>query len=202
MLKFVLVCTATMLGLLLAGCETMTPSECKMANWSDVGLRDGLHGETLSILDDRVKDCAKAGATVDAARYLAGREQGLQDYCRVERAAPLGVSGQGYTGVCPPHLDAEFRRRHQVGYDVYQLRNKVRELDGRSDRLQHRLRDADRDEENALKAADKDDDRKRIRKEYDERRRRLREELKDLDRNLQRTRDDLRAAETMLDALR
>jgi hypothetical protein len=202
MLRLMSVCAAVFLGLLLSGCETMTPSECQTANWSDVGLRDGLHGETLSILDDRVRDCAKAGTSVDAARYLAGREQGLQDYCRLEKAAPLGVSGQGYAGVCPPQWDAEFRRRHQVGYDVYQLRNKVRDLDGRSDRLQHRLRDADRDEDKELKAADKDDDRKRIRKDYDERRRRLREELKDIDRSLLRTRDDLRAAEYTLDMLR
>jgi hypothetical protein len=193
---------AAIAGLLLSGCETMSKSECMTANWSDVGLRDGLRGEEMSVLDDRVRDCAKAGVTVDTPRYLAGRAHGLQDFCRLEKAAPLGLSGTAYAGVCPPQVDVEFRRRHQAGYDVYLMRNRVNELGNRSERLQQRLRDADRDEDKQLKAADKDDDRKRIRREFDERRRNLRNELRDVDRDTQRARDNLRNAEYVLDTLR
>jgi hypothetical protein len=190
------------LGALLSGCETMSPDECRLANWSDVGLRDGLAGQPLSLLDDRVKDCSKAGNRVDTSLYLAGRERGLQGYCRLENAAPLGLDGKSYAGVCPARIDYEFRRRHQAGYAVHDLRNRVSDLDGRSDRLQRKLREADRDEDKQLKATDRDEDRKRIRKEFDERRRGIRIELGELDRALRRSRDELRAAEYTLDKLR
>ena len=126
----------------------------------------------------------------------------MQTYCRLENAVPLGLDGKGYAGVCPARIDYEFRRRHQAGYAVHDLRNRVGDLDDRSDRLQRKLREADRDEDKQLKAADKDEDRKRIRKEFDERRRAIRNELGELDRALRRARDDLRAAEYTLDNLR
>ncbi|MES2260052.1 MAG: DUF2799 domain-containing protein [Pseudomonadota bacterium] len=191
-----------LLSALISGCQTMTPDECKYANWKDIGLRDGLAGQPISQLGDRVNDCTKAGAQVDTAQYQAGREQGLHSYCRLENAAPLGLSGKSYAGVCPARIDVEFRYRHQAGHAVYELRNKVSDLDSRSDRLQRRLRDTDKDEEKQLKGIDKDDERKRIRKDFDERRRNLRNELADIDRTTRRTRDDLRAAEYSLNNLR
>jgi hypothetical protein len=188
--------------MLVSGCETMSKDECRFANWSDIGMRDGLAGEPLSLFGERVKDCTKAGIRVDDNLYMANRDRGLQNFCRLENAAPLGLSGRSYAGVCPAQIDYEFRRRYQTGYAVHDLRGKVNEFDGRSDRLQRKLREADRDEDKQLKVADKEDDRKRIRKEYDERRRQIRHELGDLDRALRRTRDALRDAEYTLDNLR
>lgn len=194
--------TVLLLAAVISGCETMSPDECKYANWNDIGLRDGLSGQPLSLLSERVNDCTKAGTRVDTALYMASREQGLQSFCRLENAAPLGLSGTAYAGVCPALVDIEFRRRYQAGYAVHELRNKVSQLDNRSNRLQRQLREADKEEGQQLKATDKDDDRKRIRKEFDERRRHLRKELGDLDRAMQGTRDALRAAEFLLDNLR
>jgi hypothetical protein len=190
-----------LLAVAVSGCETMTPNECKLANWREIGLRDGLQGETMAMLDERSGDCAKAGVRIDADQYLAGRGQGLQNYCRLDNAVPLGLSGGSYSGVCSPLVDVEFRRRHQAARAVYELRGKVNDLAGRSERVQRRLRDADRDEDKQLKAADKEDDRKRIRKDFDERRHHLRQELRDLDRGTRNARDDLRSAEFMLDHL-
>lgn len=189
-------------GLLLSGCQTMSPNECKVANWSDLGLRDGLAGKPLSLLDERAHDCAEAGVAADTPRYLAGRDQGLREYCRIENAIPLGLNGSSYEGVCPPLLDVEFRRRHQAAYAVHDLRGSVEDLDRRSARLQHELREVDADEAKRLKAADKDDDRKRIRAEADERREKLRHELREMDKRLRHARDDLRSAEYVLDTMR
>lgn len=191
-----------LLASVISGCQTMTKDECQYANWNDIGLRDGLSGQPLSLLSDRVNDCTEAGTRVDTPLYLAAREQGLQSFCRLENAVPLGLSGAGYAGVCPAQVDYEFRQRYQAGYAVHELRNKVGELDNRSDRLQRQLREADHEEHQQLKASDKDDDRARIRKEFDERRRHLRRELGELDRAIPHTRDALRAAEYSLDYLR
>lgn len=193
---------ALLVATLLSGCDTMTPDECKSANWNDIGMRDGLAGKTMSVLNDHAKSCSKAGTAVDSANYIAGRERGLRTFCRLENAAPLGLNGSAYAGVCPAPLDFEFRRRHQAGYAVYTLRSQVDGLDSRGERLQRRLREADKDEAKQLAASDKDDERKRIRREFDERRRDVRNELRDIDRNLQGTRDALRSAEYSLDTMR
>ena len=41
---------------LLASCATMSPEECKRADWGAVGQADGLDGQPLSYLDDRAPD--------------------------------------------------------------------------------------------------------------------------------------------------
>lgn len=194
--------TVLLLAAVISGCETMTKDECKYADWNDIGLRDGLSGQPLSLLSDRVNDCTAAGTRVDTPLYLAAREQGLRSFCRLENAVPLGLSGTSYAGVCPAFVDFEFRRRYQAGYAVHELRYRGSELDNRSDRLQRQLREADKEEHQQLRASDKDDDRARIRKEFDQRRRHLRKELGALDRAMQYTRDALRAAEYSLDSLR
>ncbi len=165
---------------LLGGCATMTADECKVANWSDVGLRDGLEGAALSRLDYRVKDCAEAKVAVDTPRYLQGRDQGLLQFCHLEKAVPLGLKGGNYEGVCPVGIDAEFRRRFRLGRDVYDARQAVRTLEGNINTAEERLRAAPNDEE----------------------RRRAREALRDLDFEIRRARDRQRDGERALDRLR
>lgn len=188
----------TLLVAILSGCATMTPEQCQQASWMDVGLRDGLDGQPMSTLDERITDCKKVGVVVDTGRYVTGREQGLQTYCRLDNAITIGLSGGAYGGVCPPMIDAEFRRLYGKGFAVYELRTEVINLDARSGTLQRQLRDMDRDEEKQLRDAEKDEDRQRIRKDFDQRRYRLRNELTDLDHRLRRTRDALRFAEMAL----
>ena len=164
----------------LTGCATMTANECKVANWGEVGLRDGLAGAALPVLNDRVKDCAEAQVPVDTPRYLQGRDQGLLQYCRIENAVPLGLDGKSYNGVCPVAVDGEFRRRFQIGREGYVARNELRSLESRLNVAEEHLR-----------SAASDDDR-----------RRFRDALRSLDADMRRARDRLRAAEWALDRLR
>lgn len=168
------------LVLVLPACTTMTPNECKTANWYDVGLRDGLAGEPLSELNARTKSCAEAGVQANATQYLQGRNQGLLSYCRMDNAVRLGLDGKSYQGVCAPAIDGEFRRRYNLGHEVYSARSALRSQDSRRRSLEEKLRETGSDEE----------------------RRRLREELSDLDRSQRRARDRLRDAEWALDRLR
>lgn len=169
-----------LLCIVLSGCATMTADECRVANWADVGLRDGLSGAALAKLDDRAKDCAEAKVAVDTARYVQGRDQGLAQFCRIENAVPLGLNGKGYNGVCPVAIDGEFRRRFRLGRDVYDARTALNSLEGNINNAEERLR-----------TATSDDDR-----------RRAREALRDLDLDIRRARDRLRDAERTLDRLR
>ena len=85
------------LGAWLTGCATMTAHECQVANWGEVGLRDGLAGAALPVLNDRVKDCAEAQVPVDTPRYLQGRDQGLLQYCRIENVCRWGWMAKATT---------------------------------------------------------------------------------------------------------
>ena len=179
----------------------MTPEECQRANWQELGLKDGLSGETMATLDERIDICRKAGIAVDTGRYVTGREQGLQTYCRIENAVTLGLNGAYYAGACPPMIDVEFRRRYDLAHAVYQARAELSSLEARSLSLQRQLHDIDHDEHKRVSDAEKDDERKRIRKEFDQRRNYLRNELFELDRRVRRARDGLRDAEAALSRL-
>ena len=191
-----------LIALSLASCATMSPEECRFANWNDVGLRDGLDGKPLTLLNARVSDCADASVRVDGNAYLKGREAGLRSYCRLENAAPLGLNGGSYEGVCPAQIDGEFRRRYQLGYNVYAAHAEAARIDNRQQWLEQRLRQLDRDEDRRLRDANKEDDRRRIRRDIDDDRRHVRDELRDLDRALYRARDASRFAEWTLSQLR
>lgn len=164
----------------LAGCATMDADDCRKADWRAIGLQDGQAGEPPGMLDRRREDCAKAGFATDTARYAEGRAIGLQQYCRLEQAARLGLEGKPYQGVCPPGIDAEFRRLHAVGWEVHQARENLRSVERQMDGAESRLR-----------KADKEDDRRKIR-----------DELRRLDGEMRRARARVRDAEWNFDRLR
>ena len=194
--------SAVLSGFLLASCATMSPEECKRADWGAIGQSDGLDGKALSHLDDRTKDCAEVGVILNTQAYLQGRDWGLRSYCRLENAVPLGLNGGTYAGVCPPEIDMQFQHRFQIARSVYDLRSDVRSLDGQIDNLERRLRDLHQGEERRLKEAGSDEQRKKVRQMMDDERRHLRGEISDSDRRLRRKRDELRSAEHTLSNLR
>ncbi len=185
----------------ICACAVMSPKECEMANWRNIGLVDGLAGKSLGLLNERTSACAEAGFAADAPAYLRGRDQGLLSYCQMDNAVRTGLRGDRYEGVCPPGMDAEFRHRNHVALEVYRLREEAMQLDRRSEELESRLRRHEHEHEKKWKESNKDDERRRLREEHDEEQRRVRSELRDIDRTLRRNRDQLRDAEWALDRL-
>jgi hypothetical protein len=166
-------CAVSVFCLLLQSCATISPEECKVAKWNDLGLRDGLAGRPLSRLDDIAKDCAKTTVAVDSRAYLQGRDTGLQTYCQMPNASKLWLEGQSYHGVCPPLVDIEFRRRHAIAYEVHQARENLSSQDRKVRSLERSLADAKTDVD----------------------RKRFREELSQMDYSMRRSRDRVRDAE-------
>jgi hypothetical protein len=185
-------------ALLLASCATMSPEECQLADWREVGLRDGLRGEPLALLGKRANDCSKVAVAIDQEAYQQGRAQGLRNYCRPDQAVPLGLSGAGYASVCPPETEALFVPRYQAGRAVYVLRAELQSLTDGALRLERRLIDLRRDEELRLRNAGTDPERSKVRRDIEDERMRIRNALIDTDRRTHHTRDALRAAEFRL----
>ncbi|MCV2359690.1 DUF2799 domain-containing protein [Paucibacter sp. TC2R-5] len=180
----------------------MSPEECKLADWAQIGQRDGSEGKTLAQLNDRAEDCAKVGVSINTQVYQQGRDLGLRSYCRPDNAIHVGLSGGYYFGVCPPESHAAFQQGYEAARYVYGLRSELSNLDQRIETLERRLRDVNRGEEKRLADATSDEQRKAIRKAIDDERRDIRNDLSETDRRLRRKRDELRSAEFSLSNLR
>jgi hypothetical protein len=168
------------LCLINVGCASLSREECLYGDWFNVGLKDGRNGEDASRMIRHQDACTKYGVSPDKAQYLAGREQGLQEYCRLDNAIALGLRGERYQSVCPTAQDRNFRYYNEVAYQVYQSRESLKSLDDSLLTKERALQD---------------------KKLTDKARQNLRDEIRDLDRQRQSLRNDLYSAERQLDRL-
>ena len=86
-----------LLPFMLAGCESMTVSECKVADWGRVGYADGAAGVAQTRLAAYAEDCGKAGIVPHANAYRQGWDSGIQRFCTAAngwREGTLGHSGK------------------------------------------------------------------------------------------------------------
>ncbi len=110
-------------SLALAACASgMNSAECVTADWRAIGYEDGAQGRGTGSLGARRKACAEHGVTPDVHAYMAGRDNGLAQFCRPQHGYRLGTKGYRYTGVCPVELEQEFQAAHTDGFGLYQRR--------------------------------------------------------------------------------
>ena len=115
----------------LSGCAGMSEEECLASDWRTVGYEDGVYGKSGASIGQYRKACAKAGVTPDLTAYQAGREEGLQEFCRPQNGYNVGVRGGHYQGVCPANLEPEFLDAYEDGRTLYELRADVIRIEKR-----------------------------------------------------------------------
>jgi hypothetical protein len=105
----------------LVGCSnaTLNREDCLRGDWFELGIQDGLAGKTLGELNLHKQACFEYGVTPDQKPYMAGREKGLVDYCKIENAVTTGLNGHLYQSVCPKEIDAAFRQQNLAAYNLY-----------------------------------------------------------------------------------
>jgi len=156
-----------------AACETgppMTPAQCQVADWAQVGFQDGAQGRPAERFVALEQACAAAGLPANGAAYRAGRRDGLLDYCQPERAFRLGLSGGGYGGVCPPELDYHFRAAFSDGARAHDVTSALRSAEGAIDVARSQRDDIERKidaNELGLQRSETDVERERHRGELD-----------------------------------
>lgn len=163
-------------ALLLSGCASMSPEECLTAEWHEQGMRDGQNGYPRSRAAEHQEACSKVGVQINMAKYQAGRDIGILQYCTPENAVEQGRIGRSYQNSCPPELERRFLDHYQSGYRVYTAQQQVNRLDGELNTIERRLRKSKDDAERSQ----------------------LRKDLRDLDRRLRSARDDVYQAERRL----
>ena len=65
----------------LAGCAPMTETECRSANWYELGSRDGITGLRPQI-DQYVHQCSASKVKVADGAYMTGWQHGKWEYDR------------------------------------------------------------------------------------------------------------------------
>jgi hypothetical protein len=110
---------------LLQGCATLNKDECMLADWRLIGYQDGVAGKSAAVVGTYREDCAKHAVVPDLDAYRAGREEGLQQYCKVDNGYRLGNAGRGFAAVCPAALAQGFRDAYDAGRELYLARSAV-----------------------------------------------------------------------------
>ena len=132
--------------LLLAGCATLSPEQCRHADWRQIGFTDGMDGASAARINDHARACAEVGVRPDLDQYLHGREQGLRTYCRPENGFAVGRSGDPANAAadCPEQMKFAFLNEYRRGQEVHLIEA---ELARRHSRIHHNNRLIRRDNE-------------------------------------------------------
>lgn len=130
---------ATALTLIFQGCASMSKNECVSADWYTIGYESGVRGQLEAQFSEYRKACAEHSVTPDLARYLEGRDAGLQRYCEPGNGYRLGRAGTAYAGVCPQRLEGAFRQAHSAGRELYDAQQNINRLGRRIDARQAEL---------------------------------------------------------------
>lgn len=140
MRRLLLLLTALLL-LTLAGCESMSPQQCKAADWQRVGYEDGARGEPEQRLADYAEDCGKVGVRPDPGLYRQGREQGLATFCNAPSGWREGTQGRSSkSDACRGRPgDPFYSRAFEAGLQVYRTNEELRRKADESRRLELRL---------------------------------------------------------------
>jgi hypothetical protein len=114
---------------ILSSCASLSPEQCRNADWRQIGFTDGANGEPASRLQSHASACAKADIKPDLDAYLSGRLEGLLSYCQPENGFEVGRRGRpDNVGDCPPHLRAPFLDQYRQGREINALEGEVQRI--------------------------------------------------------------------------
>ena len=126
--------------LVLSGCATLSESQCVASDWETVGYRDGLAGTPTSHLLKHQNACVKHGIVPDRNAYLAGWEEGVEQYCQADNGFTLGQAGANYKNICPDHLKHLFYAAYQDGRQLYLAQVEINRLTRKVGQNENRLK--------------------------------------------------------------
>jgi hypothetical protein len=129
----------------LAGCQTMSPTECKIANWQQMGQQDGSAGRREHIAQ-HIDSCSKQQVNVAAnavSQYRQGYQQGLQYYCTPAQVLDTALTGNSNISICPLATQAGLKPVARLGQRVHDARETVEQLDNEQQKLERELAQKD-----------------------------------------------------------
>lgn len=125
----------------LAACDSVTPEQCAAGDWRGIGFTDGTKGRTADYIAQHQKACAKLGVSPDLDAWLAGRKQGLPQYCTPSKAYEVGRSGRSISPVCTASQMNAMRDAHYTGQRYHDISDEISRLQSERLSVNSKLRD-------------------------------------------------------------
>lgn len=126
--------------LFLTGCATLSPEECRTANWYQIGEQDGQSGYSDRI-SKHDKACSKVNIIPNTALYRSGYKHGLKSYCQPEIIYDHALNGSGGYQVCPSETHSQLRPYYNVASRYYDTKTKREKFYKELDKYQGYLLD-------------------------------------------------------------
>lgn len=164
--------------LAVGACASMSPEECVVADWRQIGLQDGNAGYNNQQLARHQKACTKVNITPDFNQYRIGYQAGLKNYCQPQNVFSLAMQGRGDINVCPSHQQALLAPFYHVPLDYVEAKKEVDNQIENLERIDRHLRDKLSDDERRRYHGERRSAHLRLRQaeaEYDHQARRLRD---------------------------
>lgn len=127
----------------VTGCATMSESECRHADWLQLGERDARQGRTTEHFADRAEACREHGLSADQAAYREGWRRGLEHFCTPDSGFRHGLAGDGYRDICPSGRERPFLASYELGLDIHRAREELDRLDRDIASLENDLEEID-----------------------------------------------------------
>ncbi|MFN3614444.1 MAG: DUF2799 domain-containing protein [Rubrimonas sp.] len=118
---------------LLGGCATLSPQECRQADWRLIGLRDGERGRPASFIAEHAAACAKSGVTPDGPVWAAGRVEGLRSYCTPLNARSTAARGGSLNPVCEGFDQRALAAAEAEGREIWRREQRLRRIEAAID---------------------------------------------------------------------
>jgi hypothetical protein len=113
----------------MAACASLSPEQCRNADWRQIGYADGIEGQPGSRIQQHASACASANVAPDLQSYLNGRSEGLIVYCQPEKGFQVGRQGKAdNAGDCAPPLRTAFLEQYQKGRQVNGIESELGSL--------------------------------------------------------------------------
>lgn len=133
----------------LPGCATLSESECRTADWFQIGKQDGRDGYKHTRLYDHRQACTRYGIYPPGETYYSGRQVGLALYCTPDNGFREGRSGRKYKDVCPAKYESAFVTEYRKGEMIHEVDEDIEAVESDIDFKQNRLEDEDTNDRQA-----------------------------------------------------
>lgn len=134
-------------GFILQSCQTLSKEECAVADWQDLGIKDGRAGYPTSRLERHTKACLKADIAPDRAAYFTGHSTGITEFCTPQNGLSFGLRGGYYANSCPANLEPGFIKNYRVAFNLKQANDRVRSTEATIDRVTNQAFDKNQTDE-------------------------------------------------------
>jgi len=119
--------TVVSLSIFLSSCATMSPKECKVADWKDKGYQDAISGYSSSQLGKHRDACAKVKVKPNKGLYMAGYKKGEKEYCTYDNGIDAGENNKSVSKICNTNSRTkEFHKGYKIGNKRYKKQQEIK----------------------------------------------------------------------------